>query len=192
VIAAATGFRLSERVATVEAGTTTTLDFTLVILEATADVIVTQVAPLMHYEQHQVSGVITRVQIESLPINGRNSLDLAKLEPGVTSPIRGGNNRIFVPLLGAGLQTPPRIGYTRATVDGGNINLIGTPGAVLQVSQEAVQEFQVATVNFDLATSLTTDGGDQYRNAFWRQHVSRQWFLLLSRPQPRCLSRFAA
>ena len=158
VTAEATGFRLSERVATVDAGTTTTVNFTLAILETTENVKVTEVAPLMHYEQHQVGGVITRVQIESLPLNGRNSLDLAKLEPGVTNPIRGGNNRVFVPLLGAGLQTPPRIGYTRATVDGGDINLIGTPGTVLQVSQEAVQEFQIATVNFDLATSLTTDG----------------------------------
>jgi hypothetical protein len=60
--------------------------------------------------------------------------------------------------MGAGLQTPPRFGYTRVTVDGGNISLIGTPGAVLQASQEAIQEFQVTTVSFDLATSLTTDG----------------------------------
>jgi len=147
-----------ERTATVEAGTSTTVDFTLAIRETTENVFVNDVTPLIKFEQQEVGGVITRLQIERLPLNGRNSLDLAKLEPGITNPIRGGNNRVFVPLLGAGLQSPPRIGYTRVTVDGGDINLVGTPGAVLQVSQEAVQEFQIASVNFDLATSLTTDG----------------------------------
>jgi hypothetical protein len=158
VTAQATGFRLLQRLATVEAGTTTTINFTLEIGEVTEKVIVSDVAPLINYEQHQVGGLVSRTQIETLPLNGRNFLDLAKLEPGVTNPILGSNNRIFVPMLGAGLQSSPRIGYTRVTVDGGDINLIGTPGAVLQVSQEAVQEFQLATVNFDLSTSLTTDG----------------------------------
>ena len=158
VTAEARGFRLLERLATVEAGTTTTVNLTLEIGEVTEKVIVSDVAPLINYEQYQVGGLVSRRQIETLPLNGRNFLDLAKLEPGVTNPIHGSNNRIFVPMLGAGLQSSPRIGYTRVTVDGGDINLIGTPGAVLQVSQEAVQEFQIATANFDLSTSLTTDG----------------------------------
>ncbi|MEP6913838.1 MAG: carboxypeptidase-like regulatory domain-containing protein, partial [bacterium] len=151
VMAEAAGFRSLQRLATVETGTTTAVNFMLEIGEVTEKVIVSDVAPLINYEQHQVSGLVNRTQIETLPLNGRNSLDLAKLEPGVTNPIHGGNNRIFVPLLGAGLQSLPRIGYTRVTVDGGDINLIGTPGAVLQVSQEAVQEFQISTVNFDLS-----------------------------------------
>lgn len=156
--AEAPGLRLVKRWATVEAGTTTSVNFTLEISDVTTKVTVSDVAPLINYEQHQVGGLVSRTEIETLPLNGRNFLDLAKLEPGVTNPIHGSNNRIFVPLLGAGLQSPPRIGYTRVTVDGGSINLIGTPGAVLQVSQEAVQEFQIATLNFDLSTSLTTDG----------------------------------
>ena len=34
-------------------------------------------------EQATVQGVLTSEQIENLPINGRNFLDLAQLEPGV-------------------------------------------------------------------------------------------------------------
>ena len=34
-------------------------------------------------EQATVQGVLTSQQIENLPINGRNFLDLAQLEPGV-------------------------------------------------------------------------------------------------------------
>jgi len=154
----ATGFSLVERTATVEAGTTTTVNLTLQVGDVRETVTVENVAPLINYEQHQVGGVVSRKQIENLPLNGRNFLDLAKLEPGVTNPVPTTNNRILVPMLGAGLQVLPRIGYTRVTVDGANINFIASIGATLQVSQEVVQEFQISTVNSDLSTSLTTDG----------------------------------
>src|SRR5438094_7306318 len=123
VVAEANGFRRLERIATVEAGTTTTVNLTLEIGQVIEQVTVGDATPLINYESHQVGGVILRAQIENLPLNGRNFLDLAKLEPGVANPVRGTNNRIFVPVLGAGVQTTPRIGFTRVTVDGGSINL---------------------------------------------------------------------
>ena len=154
----ATGFPPLERSITVEAGTTTTVNLSLQLGKVTEQVTVDDAAPLIHYEQNQVGGLVSRRQIENLPLNGRNFLDLAKLEPGVTSPVPTTNNRMLVPILGAGLQVLPRIGYTRVTVDGANVNFIASIGATLQVSQEVVQEFQISTVNFDLSTSLTTDG----------------------------------
>src|SRR5438552_4729473 len=154
----ATGFHRLERTTVVEAGTTTTVNLSLQIGDVTEQVTVDDAAPLINYEQHQVGGVVSRKQIENLPLNGRNFLDLAKLEPGVTNPVQATNNRVLAPMLGAGIQVNPRIGYTRVTVDGANINLIASIGATLQVSQEAVQEFQISTVNFDPSTSLTSDG----------------------------------
>src|SRR6185503_19301062 len=68
------------------------------------------------------------------------------------------------------------------TVDGASIVSIGTIGTGLQVSQEVVQEFQLSTVNFDLSTSLTTNGainivtrsgGNQFHGSgfyFYRDH----------------------
>src|SRR5262245_4911983 len=158
VKAEAQGFSVLEQTVTVEAGTTTTVNLPLLVGGVSEKINVSDITPLIHYEHHQVGGSVSRAQIETLPLNGRNFLDLAKLEPGVTNPIRGTNNRIFVPLLGAGVQSTPRIGFTRVTVDGASINALGTIGVTLQVSQEVVQEFQLSTVNFDLSTSVTTDG----------------------------------
>jgi hypothetical protein len=158
VTADATGFKRLTRAAHVEAGTTTTVDLVVDLGEVTVTVTVPGVQPLMHYDDHQVSGVVTRAQIENLPLNGRNFLELSKLEPGVTHPVAANDNRVFVAPLGAGLQTIPRVGYTRMTVDGASITTPGTIGTIFQVSQEVVQEFQLSTVNFDPATSLTSNG----------------------------------
>ena len=158
VTAEAKGFSLLGRTATVEAGTATTVNLVLQIGELRETVTVDTATPLINYESNQVGGVVSRKQIENLPLNGRNFLELAKLEPGVTNPLRGTNNRVFVPTLGAGLQNSPRIGNTRVTVDGASIGFIGAIGTALQVSQEVVQEFQMSTVNFEPSTSVTTNG----------------------------------
>lgn len=158
VKADAEGFSLLERAATVEAGTTTTVNLMLQVGGVSEKLTVSDAVPLIRYEHHQVSGLVSRAQIENLPLNGRNFLDLAKLEPGVANTVRGTNNRTFVPTLGSGLIASPRIGFTRVTVDGANINIIPGIGAVLNVSQDVVQEFQLATVSFDLSTSVTSNG----------------------------------
>jgi hypothetical protein len=182
VTAEVTGFKVLEQTANVEAGTTTTVNLVLLPGDLNETVTVTGAAPLLHYDQHQIGGVVGRAQIENLPLNGRNFLELAKLEPGVANPIRLGDNRTFVSPLGAGLQTIPRVGYTRVTIDGGNATTPSTVGMLLQVSQDVVQEFQMSTVNFDPATSLTTNGainivtrsgGNQYHGSgfsFYRDH----------------------
>src|SRR5271156_1680828 len=51
---------------------------------------VTGEAVAVNTEQSQLSGTLTSSQIENLPINGRNFLDLAQLEPGVQ--IQDGGN----------------------------------------------------------------------------------------------------
>src|SRR4051812_21008946 len=177
VIAEVAGFKRMERPATLETGTTTTVNLVLQVGDVIETTTVSGAAPLLHYEHHQVGGVVTRDQIDALPLNGRNFLELAKLEPGVTSPVQLSDNRTFVSLLGAGLQTIPRIGYPRVTVEGGSITPPATIGTLLQVSQDVVQEFQISTVNFDSATSLTSNGainivtrsgGNDYRGSgFW-------------------------
>ena len=48
---------------------------------------------------------------------------------------------------------------TRVTVDGGSVMEVGNGGSALGFSQEAVQEFQVSTVNFDLSTGSSPPAG---------------------------------
>ena len=180
VSAEAPGFQRTVREAVVEAGTTTTVDFALRVGDVKDSVTVEGASPQMHYDSHTVGGVVTRSQIEDLPLNGRNFLDLAKLEPGVQPPTRTAEGRTFVPVLGAPGFTSGR--GTRVTIDGGSIMVPGYGGSKMGFSQEVVQEFQISTVNFDLSTGITfsgainvvtRSGGNDFHGAafyFFRDH----------------------
>jgi hypothetical protein len=102
--------------------------------------------------------MITRPQIEGVPLSGRNFLELAKFEPGAQQPTKASNNRTLVPLLGAPVAQNGRA--TRVTVDGGSVMEVGNGGAAMGFSEEVVQEFQVSTANFDLSTGATASGAD--------------------------------
>jgi hypothetical protein len=151
--AEALDFQRVMRSVAVEAGTTTTANFVLSVGRVSESITVDAVAPQIQYDSHSVSGLITRSQIENLPLNGRSFLELAKLEPGgQLSPVRGSHNRTFVPVLA---QTGAINGArTRVTVDGGSIMAIGNGGSAMGFSQEVVQEFQVSSVSLDLSTGL--------------------------------------
>src|SRR5712692_7983272 len=175
----AAGFQRMAREAAVEAGTTTTTEFTLRVGEVTESVTVEAATPQMHYDSHAVGGVVTHGQIENLPLNGRSFLELAKLEPGVQPPTRTSANRTLVSVLGA---PGTNVGGTRFTVDGGSVTSVGVGGSQMSFSQEVVQEFQVSTVNFDLSTGIadagainvvTRSGGNDLHGAafyFFRDH----------------------
>ena len=151
--AEAPGFQRLVLEAIIEAGSTTTVNLTMQLGVTSETVTVDAASPQIRYDTNSVGGVVTRPQIEGLPLNGRGFLELAKLEPGAQPPTRGSNNRTFVPVLG---QTGGNSGRgTRVTIDGGSIMAIGNGGSAMGFSQEVVQEFQISTVNFDLTTGLT-------------------------------------
>ncbi len=155
----ASGFQRMVRKASVEAGQTTTTNFNLIIGDVKESVNVDGATPQIQYDSNTLGGVITRGQIEGLPLNGRSFLELAKLEPGVQPPSRTNNNRTFVPVLGApGGNTGAGGRGTRVTVDGGSIMAVGSFGPQMGFSQEVVQEFQISSANFDLSTGITDAG----------------------------------
>src|SRR5208283_6224595 len=84
ITAEVTGFAQHTRLATVQVGTTATVDFQLKIGKSEQPVIVEGVGVQVDTEEHSIDGVVTRQKIESLPLNGRSFLNLASIEPGVT------------------------------------------------------------------------------------------------------------
>ena len=105
-----------------------------------------------------VDGVITSRQITALPLNERNFLDLAVLQPGVTV-VDGGvidptkTNAFRAVRVNGGSGTG-----TRVQIEGIDVTdeTVGT--TVANFSTDAVQEFQLSRSSFDLSTSLTTSG----------------------------------
>src|SRR5438552_14609323 len=123
---------------------------------ATKDVVVVEGAvAAVNYDSNTVQGVVTRKQIQDLPLNGRSFLNLAQLEPGViVTPANPAqfNAQFSVSILGGPAS------HTAITVDGANIRNPVEGGTGQNFSQEVVQEFQLSSVNFDLSTGLTAFG----------------------------------
>src|SRR5438445_7524106 len=106
-------------------------------------------------EQAEVQGVLDSRQIENLPVNGRNFLDLAQLEPGVQ--IQDGQN--FDPTKAgySSISFGGRFGRTaRIEVDGVDISdeTVGT--TTQNISPSAIEEFEISQSSLDLSTELTS------------------------------------
>jgi len=149
-------FPRMDRSASVESGVTTTADFDLRLGDVKESITVESTSAQIQYDSHSVTGVITGTEIQNLPLNGRNVLELAKLEPGVQPPSRTSGNRTMVPVLGA--PGGPSGSGTRVTVDGSSIMTPGLFGSAMGFSQDLVQEFQVSSANYDLSTGLSFSG----------------------------------
>ncbi len=153
----APGFKTTETAVTVEVGVTTPGNVKLQLGQATQVVVVQETPVEVNTQQATVQGVLTSDQIENLPINGRNFLDLAQLEPGVQ--IQDGGN--FDPTKNgfSSISFGGRFGRTaRIEVDGLDISdeTVGT--TTQNVPASDIQEFQTQQSSLDLSTELTSSG----------------------------------
>ena len=153
----AQGFKTSEVALTVQVGVTASGNVKLQVGQTTQVVVVQGTEVAVNTEQATVEGVLTTQQIENLPINGRNFLDLAQLEPGVQ--IQDGGN--FDPTKNgfSSISFGGRFGRTaRIEVDGLDISdeTVGT--TTQNVPASDVQEFQIQQSSLDLSTELTSSG----------------------------------
>jgi hypothetical protein len=153
---AARGFKTYISSVTILVGDASTVEVALEVGEASETIVVSgDSTALVNPADYKVDGVITRRKIEGLPLNGRNFLQLASLEPGVrvTTGQLGNANNLFNVSIGGGSSA-----LTRLTVDGGNIVDPVTGNSAQNYSVETIQEFQISSFNFDMKTGVTSVG----------------------------------
>ena len=151
------GFHSVEIPLTVQVGNTATSNVKMQLGLGSELVLVQSTELRVNTEQATVQGVLTSAQIEDLPVNGRNFLDLAQLEPGVQ--IQDGQN--FDPTKAgySSISFGGRYGRTaRIEVDGVDVSdeTVGT--TTTDIPASAIQEFQISQSSLDLSNELTSSG----------------------------------
>lgn len=161
-----TGFGANSSTIELTLNRTAVLDVQLQVGNLAGNVVdVSDVLPLLETNSASTGATVTTKQIQDMPVNGREYLDLLQLVPGVAinrqstgdnaNPIlgeRSGNNNFFI-------DGQPN----KDTVNGGSASAF---------NQETIKEFQVLTTGFKpefgqasgaVVNVITKSGGNQFR-----------------------------
>ena len=157
LVSSKVGFSQIETPVTVLVGNTATVNAKLQIGQESQVIDVQADAVRVNTEQATVQGVLSAEQIENLPVNGRNFLDLAQLEPGVQ--IQDGQG--FDPTKAgySSISFGGRFGRTaRIEVDGVDVSdeTVGT--TTMDIPASGIEEFQLSQSSLDLSNELTSSG----------------------------------
>jgi outer membrane receptor protein involved in Fe transport len=144
ITASAPGF---EKVTTapqnaLEINQTMRVDIQLPVGKLTDTVVVESTGSLVDTESSTVGATVTGMAIMELPLNGRNTLDLLKTQPGVTptNPDSGAQGEYSI-----GGQRTDSVTYL---LDGGNNNSLLGNAVVANPNPDAVAEFKVLENNY--------------------------------------------
>jgi hypothetical protein len=152
ITAKAKGFRTVDRTGiNLQVDQKARVDFTLAVGDVAETVTVTEAPPAVKADSSEFGDVLQKRQVQELPLNGRNYVQLVHLQPGVTTGQQGGN------IEGAGAFVPRGTGSFNASgqrsqnnnflVDGIDNNESWINSTILQPSVEATQEFKVYVSN---------------------------------------------
>lgn len=153
----AAGFKTSQLPVVVQVAVTASGNIKLEIGSGATVVDVQGSAVTVNTEQATVQGVLVGDQIDNLPVNGRNFLDLAQLEPGVQmqdgttfDPTKAGYTSVSIN--GVFGRTP------RIEVDGLDVSdeTVGT--TTQNIAMSSIQEFNIGRSSLDLSTEVTASG----------------------------------
>lgn len=168
IAAEVSGFSTVKRIVQVLVGTDVTVDFALAMADVAETVTVAGAAGtlMIDVNKSQPASVIVDQQVQALPNLSRNFLVLAQLMPG-SAPIPNGR---FGPTKFGGIADQ-RSGYT-TIVDGSTVDDATWGSPVINMTQDAVQEFKVYRHQFDaqygsalnaVVNVVSKSGGDKYR-----------------------------
>ncbi|MFZ0521960.1 MAG: TonB-dependent receptor [Candidatus Acidiferrales bacterium] len=153
----AAGFKTVQQGVIVRVGEISGINISLQVGESNTVVTVAEQAVAVNTEQPSVQGVLNKEQIENLPVNGRNFLDLAQLEPGVQ--IQDGADFDPTKVGFSSISVGGRFGRTaRIEVDGVDVSdeTVGT--TTENIPSSAINEFQISQSTLDLSNELTSSG----------------------------------
>ena len=142
------GFADVTRVLTLTVGSAFELPISLLLASAESTVMVSAESEVLEAARSQIAGTVPQTEIQNLPLNGRNFLDLALVIPGV-SPTNTAANQLFAEtsaVPGQGISIGSQRNFSNSfIVDGlsNNDDAAGLTGAFYSV--DVVNEFQVVT-----------------------------------------------
>ena len=139
------GFTQQTRAVTLTVGADAKVDFKLALASVQENVTVSGEAPLVEVARSEPTSVVLAEQIETLPVLDRNFLVLAQTLPG-SAPLTAGNTTFATTKFGG--PADQRNGYT-TIIDGGSVDDTDWGSPIVNVSQDAVQEFKVFRNQFD-------------------------------------------
>jgi hypothetical protein len=134
----------------VNVGQTSTVDFPMKVSQVSEQVEVTAEPPVVETERGAQANVVTERTIRDLPINRRDYLSFTLLAPAVSDSTRLASDQDYrvkqTPQSGLSFYGSNGRGNS-VTVDGGEVN-DDAGGVRLNMSQDAVQEFQINRSNY--------------------------------------------
>jgi len=175
------GFGPQRRQVTVQIGATQSVDFTVQAGAVELQAVTVEAAPTVEMKTSEVATNITQQQIQQLPSNSRNFLDLAALAPGVTVTEDRINSGAGFRTFSAGTQGANNVNLF---IDGASLKNDLTGGGVAgqdasrgnPFPRNSIQEYRVVTQNFKaeyqkassaIITATTRSGGNTWTgNAF--------------------------
>lgn len=142
------GFSDVARLLTLTVGAAFDLPMVLSVAGVDASITVRGQAPVLEGARSQIAGTITQTEVNALPMNGRNFLDLALLVPGV-SPTNTASTQLFAEtsaVPGQGLSIGSQRNFSNNfIVDGLSANDDAAGLSGITYSVDAVEQFQVVT-----------------------------------------------
>ncbi|MBI4904322.1 MAG: carboxypeptidase regulatory-like domain-containing protein [Acidobacteria bacterium] len=155
------GFQRAKLKIRVESGAREKLDILLTPSETKTIVEVTGDPPHVETESGVLTTSFTEKEMQYMPLQGRNALELAILVPGVVGDPGSDEAGVFldVPSAGAGLSVGGgRTGSAAILADGAGANSVGIGRATVTFSPDTIQEFQVITSTFSAKYGVSGGG----------------------------------
>jgi hypothetical protein len=143
-----TGFSTVKQDIEVQIGQRAALTFKMALSTLQETITVSGVAPLVEFTQSRVAGVIDQRQVQDLPLNGRNWMELTLLAPGSRA-----NSVTESPIAGN-----PSAGSFQLNVDG--IQVSNTMACARwgqpKFSRDAIDQFEMVTSRWDATQGRST------------------------------------